>query len=150
MTARAFPGNWRVTAGWSFRVLASRSISRTITGGNYAENSGRGRGLVGRRGDQNTAVGVLHFPHGSISAFPHATSTVSQVNRHTCLLTIVQHGTYRLGRGTGRYVHLTGHGTFVAHILAVLRRNKKGRCSQSKQPQALQQVINAHGPVSGV
>ncbi len=54
------------------------------------------------------------------------------------------------GRGAGRYAHLTGHGTFAAHILAVLRRNKKGRCSQSKQPQALQQVINAHGPVSGV
>ena len=102
------------------------------------------------RTNLNTPVGVLHFPHGSISAFPHATSTVTQVNRHTCLLTIVQHGTYRLGRGAGRYAHLTGHGTFAAHILAVLRRNKKGRCSQSKQPQALQQVINAHGPVSGV
>ena len=107
------------------------------------------RSSAGGRTNLNTPVGVLHFPHGSISAFPHATSTVTQVNRHTFRLAIVQHGTYRR-RGAGRYAHLTGHGTFAAHILAVLRRNKKGRCSQSKQPQALQQVINAHGPVSGV
>ena len=97
----------------------------------------------------NTPAGVLHFPHGSVTAFPHATSTVTQVSRRTCLMTIVQHGTYRLGRGTGRYAHLTGHGRYVAHILAVLNRNKKGRCAQSNRPQALQQVINAHGPVSG-
>ena len=81
----------------------------------------------------NTPAGVLHFPHGSVTAFPHATSTVTQVNRRTCLMTIVQHGTYPLGRGTGRYAHLTGHGRYVAHILAVLRRNKKGRCSQSSR-----------------
>ena len=54
------------------------------------------------------------------------------------------------GRGTGKFAQLTGHGTFAAHILAVLRRTKKGRCSQSRPPQALQQVINAHGPVSGI
>jgi hypothetical protein len=105
---------------------------------------------AGGRTNLNTPVGVLHFPHGSAKAFPHATATVTQVNRHTCLMTIVQRGTYRLGHGTGRYAHLTGHGRYVAHILAVLNRTKKGRCSQSKRPQALQQVINAHGPVSGV
>ena len=58
--------------------------------------------------------------------------------------------TYRLGRGTGKYAALTGHGRFAAHILAVLSRNKKGKCSQSRRPQALQQVINAHGPVAGI
>ena len=65
-------------------------------------------------------------------------------------MTILQRGTYRLGGGTGKYACLTGHGGYAAHILAVLNRNKKGKCLPSRRPPALQQVINAHGPVAGV
>jgi hypothetical protein len=132
----------------SARMESFRLVSGLVSGRGSVVATGAF--TAGGSTNLNTPVGVLHFPHGSVKAFPHATSTVTQVSRHTCLMTIVQHGTYRLGRGTGRYVHLTGHGTYVAHILAVLNRSKKGRCSQSKRPQALQQVINAHGPVSGV
>ncbi len=58
----------------------------------------------------NTPVGVLHFPHGSVKAFPHATSTVTQVSRRTCLMTIVQHGTYRLGGAPA--------GTLISPVMA--------------------------------
>ena len=130
------------------RTESFRLVSGVVSGRGSVVATGAF--TAGGRTNLNTPVGVLHFPHGSVKAFPHATSTVTQVSRRTCLMTIVQHGTYRLGRGTGRYVHLTGHGRYVAHILAVLNRTRKGKCSQSKRPQALQQVINAHGPVSGV
>ncbi len=138
-------------AGRLFRVLISARSAAQSQGGHYAEIlAAAGAFTAGGHTNLNTPVGVLHFPHGSVKAFPHATATVTQVNRHTCLMTIVQRGTYRLGHGTGKYAHLTGHGRYVAHILAVLNRTRKGKCSQSKRPQALQQVINAHGPVRGV
>ncbi|MGP8001026.1 MAG: hypothetical protein ACLPKI_27445 [Streptosporangiaceae bacterium] len=98
----------------------------------------------------NTPVGMLRFPGGTFRAYPRPTQTVSQVNRHTCLLTVLQRGSYRIGNGTGRFRHIKGHGTFTAHILGVLGRNKKGKCSQSVRPHAFQQVITAHGPVRGV
>ncbi|HTT51306.1 MAG TPA: hypothetical protein VMH35_07895 [Streptosporangiaceae bacterium] len=98
----------------------------------------------------NTRVGTLRFPGGTFKAYPRPTHTVSQVNRHTCLLTVLQRGRYRIGKGTGKFRHIKGHGTFTADILGVLRRNKKGKCSESAPPLALQQVVTAHGPVSGV
>lgn len=70
--------------------------------------------------------------------------------RRTCLLVSVEHGTYKLADGTGKYRHISGHGTYTSRVRAVLRRNAKGRCSQSKLPRAFQQSINARGPVRGV
>jgi hypothetical protein len=75
---------------------------------------------------------------------------VSQLNRNTCLLISVEHGTYRLAHGTGRFRHISGRGTYTSRVRAVLRRNAKGRCSQSKLPRAFQQSINARGPVRGM
>ncbi len=62
----------------------------------------------------------------------------------------VEHGTYRLGNGTGKYRHISGHGTYTSRVWIVFARNHRGRCSQSKPPAAFQQVVNARGPVSGV
>ncbi len=75
---------------------------------------------------------------------------MSQLNRRTCLLVSVEHGTYKLADGTGKYRHISGRGTYTSRVRAVLRRNAKGRCSQSKLPRAFQQIINARGPVRGV
>jgi hypothetical protein len=75
---------------------------------------------------------------------------VSQLNRKTCLLIAVEHGTYKLADGTGKYRHISGRGTYTSRVRAVLRRNAKGRCAQSKLPRAFQQMINARGPVRGV
>jgi hypothetical protein len=75
---------------------------------------------------------------------------VSQLNRNTCLLISVEHGTYRLAHGTGGFRHIGGRGTYTSRVRAVLRRNAKGRCSQSKLPRAFQQSINARGTVRGV
>jgi hypothetical protein len=68
-------------------------------------------------------------------------------NPKTCLLTVDQHGTYRLYGGTGKYAGISGHGTYQLSILAIGARSG-GKCSQSKPPVAFHQVINASGPVS--
>lgn len=66
------------------------------------------------------------------------------------MLVSVEHGTYRLADGTGKYRHISGRGTYTSRVRAVLKRNAKGRCSQSKLPRAFQQIINARGPIRGV
>ena len=94
--------------------------------------------------------GLIRFPHGSFRAIHHRTSAVNQFNRRTCLLVSVERGTYKLADGTGKYRHISGRGTYTSRVRAVLRRNAKGRCSQSRLPRAFQQMINARGPVRGV
>ena len=54
-----------------------------------------------------------------------------------------------IGQGTGRFAHINGSGTYAAELLGVLVRNARGKCSQSRPPRALQQVVTAHGPVRG-
>lgn len=67
-------------------------------------------------------------------------------NPRTCLLTINEHGTYTLGHGTGRYVGISGHGTYHLSILEIAGRSK-GICSMHTRPAAFQLIINAQGPV---
>ncbi len=101
-------------------------------------------------GPVNLNSGLVRFPHGTFRLIHHHTRGASELNAKTCLLVSVQHGTYRLADGTGRYRHISGHGTYTYRLWAVLRRNARGRCTQSRLPRAVQQVINARGPVRGV
>jgi hypothetical protein len=101
-------------------------------------------------GTINTNSGLLRFPGGTFRAAHHRTNSVAQLNRNSCLFTVEEHGTYRLGHGTGRYRHISGRGKYTSRVRAVLARNSKGRCAQSRPPRAFQQVINAWGSVRGV
>jgi hypothetical protein len=101
-------------------------------------------------GTININSGLVRFPRGTFRAIHHRTSAVNQFNRRTCLLVSVEHGTYKLADGSGKYRHISGRGTYTSRVRAVLRRNTKGRCSQSKLPRAFQQSINARGPIRGV
>ena len=74
----------------------------------------------------------------------------TELNRKTCLLVSVEHGTYKLSDGTGKYRHISGHGTYTSRVRLVFARNHRGRCSESKPPAAFQQIVNARGPVFGV
>lgn len=114
------------------------------------EGSAVARGAFTAGGTINLSSGLLRFPHGTFRLIHHHTGGASELNARTCLLVSVQHGTYRLTDGTARYRHISGHGTYTNRIWVVLRRNAKGRCAQSKLPRAVQQVINARGPVRGV
>lgn len=94
--------------------------------------------------------GLIRFPHGSFRAIHHRTSAVNQFNRRTCLLVSVERGTYKLADGTVNTGSSAAGVTYTSRVRAVLRRNAKGRCSQSGLPRAFQQMINARGPVRGV
>jgi hypothetical protein len=89
---------------------------------------------------------VFTFPLGTFKINHNPVHAKQAVNPKTCLLTITQSGTYKLGGGTGRYAGITGHGTYAISILAVLARNSKGHCSMTATPVAFQQLIKAQGP----
>ena len=87
------------------------------------------------------------FSNGSFK-IAHSKGTGSQsFNPKTCLLTINQHGTYSLLKGTGAYAGITGSGKYQLSILAI-GASSGGKCVQNKPPVAFHQVINASGPVS--
>jgi hypothetical protein len=90
---------------------------------------------------------TFKFPTGTFTVTHHATHTKQGVNTKTCLFTVSQRGTYKLSNGTGSYAGISGHGKYVASVLAVLGRNSKGKCSMKAAPAAFQQLIKAQGPV---
>jgi hypothetical protein len=102
-----------------------------------------------------TAGGVDHagnkvdtavFPGGSFK-IAHSKGTGTQsFNPKTCLMTVNQHGTYKLSGGTGKYAGISGSGKYQVSILAVAPRSG-GTCSKTKPPVAFQQIIKASGPV---
>jgi hypothetical protein len=107
-------------------------------------------GVFTAGGTINLNSDLVRFPRGTFRAIHHQTSSASHLNRRTCLLVSVEHGTYRLADGTRKYRHISGRGTYTDRLRAVLKRNAKGRCSQSKLPRAFQLTINARGPIRGV
>jgi hypothetical protein len=99
---------------------------------------------VDHEGKKNTDTVV--FPGGTFK-ITHSKGTGPQsFNPKTCLLTISQHGTYKLSGGTGSYAGISGSGKYQLSILAVAARSG-GKCSKTKPPVAFQQIIKAAGPV---
>ena len=89
---------------------------------------------------------TFKFPNGTIRV-RHSPGTGPQsFNPRTCLITVHQHGTYRLVGGTGKYAGISGHGRFQVDVLAVGARSH-GKCDQSKPPAAFELIIRASGPV---
>ncbi len=129
------------------RTEAFRMVSGQVSG--KASVVATGAFTAGGRTNLNTNVATLRFYRGSFQVNPHATQTHVHIDPRTCVLNAFQEGTYRIGHGTGRFARINGSGTYVAEILGVLARNARGKCSESKPPRALQQVVTAHGPVSG-
>jgi hypothetical protein len=94
-----------------------------------------------------TNTATFTFSNGTIS-LKHSKGTGTQsFNPKTCLLTVNEHGTYKLLSGTGAYAGITGSGNYQLSILAI-GASSGGKCVQNKPPVAFHQVINASGPVS--
>jgi hypothetical protein len=146
-----------VIAGTSVTAASASTMSSRIEHFQFVAESATGSrasaiawGPFTAGGTINLNTGLIRFPRGTFRAIHHRTSGASQFNRRTCLLVSVEHGTFRLADGTGKYRHISGRGTYTSRVRAVFARNAKGRCSQSKPPRAFQNVINARGPVRGV
>jgi hypothetical protein len=95
---------------------------------------------------QGNKVDTLKFSNGSFKVAHSNGKGTQKFNPHTCLLRVQQHGTYKVGHGTGKYKGISGHGTYQVSILAVGAK-VKGKCSQKAPPTAFQQIIKASGPI---
>lgn len=96
---------------------------------------------------QATNTATFAFSNGTIT-LKHSSGTGTQhFDPKTCLLTISEHGTYKLLSGTGAYAGISGNGNYQLSILAI-GASSGGKCVQNKPPVAFHQVINATGPVS--
>jgi hypothetical protein len=96
---------------------------------------------------QATNTSTFTFSNGTIN-IKHSNGTGTQhFDPKTCLLTINEHGTYKLLSGTGAYAGISGNGNYQLSILAI-GASSGGKCVQNKPPVAFHQVINASGPVS--
>jgi len=89
---------------------------------------------------------TFKFPNGTIKVRHSAGTGPQSFNRHTCLITVHQHGTYTLVSGTGKYAGISGHGTFHLDILAVGARSH-GKCTQNKPPVTFELIVRLSGPV---
>jgi hypothetical protein len=94
-----------------------------------------------------SSVDKFVFSNGSFKVRHSPGKGPQSFNPKTCLMTISQHGTYKVFGGTGRYARISGHGTYHVTILVISARSN-GKCSQSKPPTAFQQIISASGPVT--
>ena len=89
---------------------------------------------------------TFKFPNGTIKV-RHSPGTGPQTfNRHTCLITVHQHGTYRFVSGTGKYAGISGHGRYKLDVLAIGARSH-GKCTQNKPPVTFELIVRASGPV---
>jgi glucose/arabinose dehydrogenase len=100
---------------------------------------------AGRAELGNAPVGKLVFPAGTISVAHKPGRTSQHLNLSTCLNSISQTGTYQIRGGTGRYAHVSGHGTYRLSLLFIAAR-VAGHCSQSKPPTAYQELLQLSGP----
>jgi hypothetical protein len=103
-----------------------------------------------------TAPGIDHEGRHNLATFVFANGTIKikhsagkgsqHFDRRTCLLTVNQHGTYKLVSGTGRYAGISGRGRYQLSILAIGAK-ANGKCTNTGTPVALEQLIRASGPV---
>jgi hypothetical protein len=102
--------------------------------------TGAGRAELG-----SAPVGKFVFPGGTISVVHKPGRTSQHVSVSTCLNSITQTGTYRIRGGTGKYAHISGHGTYRLSLLFIAAR-AGGHCAQSKPPTAYQELLELSGP----
>ena len=123
-----------------FQIMSTSATSST------SSIIARGVFTAGGVDHSGNKVDTAVFSNGSFK-IAHSKGTGSQsFNPKTCLMTINQHGTYKLSGGTGTYAGIRGSGKYQLSILAVGARSG-GKCSRTKPPVAFQQIIKASGPV---
>lgn len=140
-TFAAPPASPAIAGTEHFQLVATNPSSSTAPVIAYGLFTGAAVDHQGNRVDRfvfrNGSFKVRHSPGKGPQSF----------NPKTCLMTISQHGTYKIIGGTGRYAGITGHGIYHVTLLLIAARSK-GKCSQSKPPVAFQQIIRASGPVT--
>ena len=148
MTASAAPTGAHPTGARS-AVSGTEQFQMMTTSGTGSTGSVIASGVF-------TAPAVDHEHSNNTSTFTFANGTIlikhsngtgtQNFNPKTCLLTINEHGTYKLVSGTGAYAGISGSGKYRVSILAVAA-SSGGKCVKNKPPVAFQEIIKASGPV---
>lgn len=133
-------------AGPSGSGIEHFQLVTTSFSGNNESIIATGMFTAGGVDHSGNRVDTVVFPNGAFKITHSKGKGPQHFNPKTCLAVISQHGTYSLSDGTGKYAHLSGHGTYHVSVMFVGARNSKGKCSQ--RPTAVQQIITAQGPVS--
>jgi len=98
-------------------------------------------------GTINFQTGHAKLPGGTLTLAHHQLHGTNGQNARTCLATLTSSGTYKITGGTGRYKHLTGHGTYRLIAYAIVKK-VKGKCSRTV-PYAQTELLIATGPLAG-
>ena len=122
-----------------FEAIATSPNSYAVV--SYGVLTGHGVDLPGDK------VDTIKFAHGSFRVTHSPGKGPQSFDPKSCLLLISQHGTYKIGHGTGTDRGITGHGRYQISIVSIGAKSG-GKCSQSKPPVAFQLVIRGSGPVS--
>lgn len=137
--ASAAPHTARAAGIEKFQLMSTSATSSKLS------IIGTGVFTAGGVDHSGNKVDTAVFPGGSFKIV-HSKGTGSQAfNPKTCLMTIQQHGTYKLTGGTGKYAGIRGSGTYRLSILVVSARSG-GKCTKTKPPVASQQIVRAAGP----
>ena len=91
------------------------------------------------------------FPGGTIHVIHTATpgTTQQSFDAKTCMFSDSEQGTFKLADGTGKYRHITGHGTYALSVIGIGAKLANGACNPSDTAPAAaqQQLIQAVGRV---
>jgi hypothetical protein len=128
-----------VTGTEHFQIMTTSRTATTLSAIAYGVFTAPGVDHSGQ------TVDTLVFPGGSIKIELNE-EIGSGTGDSGCLSTGSQQGTYSLVGGTGKYKEISGHGKYTMSTLAITPK-VKGACAQNATPLALQEVINASGPV---
>jgi len=99
-------------------------------------------------GTINLQTGHVQLPGGTLTLSHHQAWGTQGENPRTCLATVTSAGTYRVAGGTGRYRHISGHGTYTLTAYAIVRKTN-GHCATKVIPYAQTELLTANGPLTG-
>jgi hypothetical protein len=106
------------------------------------------RGPLTVGGTINLQTGHVQLPGGTLTLSHHQVWGTQGENPRTCLATVTSAGTYRVADGTGRYSHISGHGTYRLTAYAIVRK-VNGHCATNVVPYAQTELLTADGPLAG-
>ncbi len=106
------------------------------------------RGPLTIGGTVNLQTGHVRLPGGTLTLSHHQAWGTQGENPRTCLATVTSAGTYRVAKGTGRYRHISSHGTYTLTAYAIVRRIN-GHCATKVIPYAQTELLTANGPLTG-
>lgn len=98
-------------------------------------------------GTINLVTGHAKLPGGTLTLTHHQVHGSQREIMRTCLATVTSSGTYKVTGGTGRYRHVTSHGTYRLVAYALVKK-VNGKCSHGV-PYAQTELLTATGPLTG-